>query len=87
MAPRTSATLTAEHIGTRIVLLRGHKVLLDTDLASLYGVSTGRLNEQVGRNLDRFPPDFMFRLSNQEVASRVRGADAALHRFLAPYGN
>jgi hypothetical protein len=69
MAGGTDSTLAAEHIGARIVLLRGHKVLLDTDLASLYGVSTGRLNEQVGRNLDRFPPDFMFRLSNQEVAN------------------
>ncbi|MBI4706196.1 MAG: ORF6N domain-containing protein [Deltaproteobacteria bacterium] len=49
-----------------IVTLRGHKVLLDADLAALYGVETRRLNEQVRRNIDRFPEDFVFRLSAQE---------------------
>jgi len=47
--------------------VRGHKVMLDADLAELYGVSTGRFNEQVRRNRDRFPSDFMFQLTNQEV--------------------
>ena len=61
-------TLAAENISSRIVLMRGQKVLLDADLAKLYGVSTGRLNEQVKRNLARFPADFMFHLSKQEVA-------------------
>ena len=61
-------TLAAENISSRIVLMRGQKVLLDADLAKLYGVSTGRLNEQVTRNLARFPTDFMFHLSKQEVA-------------------
>ena len=42
--------------------------MLDSDLAALYGVTTKRLNEQVRRNLERFPPDFMFQLINQEVA-------------------
>jgi hypothetical protein len=59
----------AERIGSRILLVRGQKVLLDTDLATLYGVTTGRLNEQVKRNADRFPPDFMFRLTNQELTN------------------
>ena len=45
-----------------IFLIRGHKVILDEDLARIYGGSTKRLNEQVRRNLRRFPPDFMFRL-------------------------
>jgi len=53
----------------RILLIRGRRVLLDADLASLYGVTTKRLNEQVRRNPGRFPPDFTFPLSNQEVAT------------------
>jgi phage regulator Rha-like protein len=61
--------VTAERIATRIVLVRGQKALLDVDLADLYGISTGRLNEQVKRNLRRFPPDFMFRLNNQDLVS------------------
>jgi hypothetical protein len=56
-----------EQITGRIVVVRGEKVLLDEDLAMLYGTSTGRLNEQVRRNLARFPDDFLFRLTNQEV--------------------
>ena len=52
-----------ERIENRILLVRGHKVLLDGDLASLYGVTTKRFNEQVRRNAARFPEDFMFRLS------------------------
>src|SRR6267142_1080899 len=55
-----------ERIGSRILLVRGHKVLLDADLAALYGVSTKRFNEQVRRNAARFPEDFMFRLSAEE---------------------
>ena len=49
--------------------IRGQRVLLDSDLAALYGVSTKRLNEQVRRNADRFPADFLLELSNQEVAA------------------
>jgi hypothetical protein len=55
-----------EHIERRIYLIRGHKVMLDADLAALYGVSTTRLNQQVRRNVDRFPPDFMFSLTLEE---------------------
>ncbi len=55
-----------ERIGSRILLVRGHKVLLDADLAALYEVSTKRFNEQVRRNAARFPEDFMFRLSTEE---------------------
>ncbi|SDG18422.1 ORF6N domain-containing protein [Pedobacter terrae] len=50
----------------KIYELRGLKVMLDSDLAELYGVETKRLNEQVGRNPDRFPEDFMFQLTDQE---------------------
>jgi len=58
-----------EHILRRIQMIRGHRVILDSDLAELYGVSTKRLNEQVKRNADRFPNDFMFKLSAQETQS------------------
>ena len=51
----------------RILHIRGHKVMLDADLAELYGVPTKRLNETVRRNAARFPEDFMFRLTAEEV--------------------
>ncbi len=57
----------AERIASQIYLIRGQSVMLDFDLADLYGVKTKRLNEQVTRNLDRFPEDFMFRLSSEEL--------------------
>ena len=50
-----------ERIESRILLVRGHKVLLDADLAALYGVETRVLNQAVKRNRERFPADFMFR--------------------------
>lgn len=55
-----------ERIESRILIVRGHKVILDADLAEFYGVPTKRLNEQVKRNPHRFPPDFMFRLTKEE---------------------
>ena len=55
-----------ERIERRILLIRGQKVMLDADLADLYGVATRRLNEQVRRNIDRFPADFMFQLTREE---------------------
>lgn len=54
------------HIENQIYEFRGQKVMLDSDLAALYGVETKRLNEQVKRNVDRFPEDFMFQLTNDE---------------------
>lgn len=65
----------AERIERRILLIRGRKVMLDVDLARLYGVSTKRLNEQVKRNRDRFPADFMFRLSRKEKTHVVANCD------------
>ena len=56
-----------EQIASRIYIIRGQKVILDRDLAELYGVSTGRLNEQVKRNIIRFPKDFMFPLTKKEM--------------------
>jgi phage regulator Rha-like protein len=57
----------AQLVERRIYLIRGQKVMLDSDLAELYGVPTRRLNEQVDRNITRFPEDFMFRLSREEA--------------------
>jgi hypothetical protein len=54
-----------------ITILRGHRVILDADLAAIYGVPTGRLNEAVKRNAERFPEDFMFRLSAAEHAALI----------------
>ena len=55
-------------VDTRILVLRGHRVMLDSDLAALYGVQVKALNQAVKRNPERFPPDFMFSLTQQEVA-------------------
>jgi len=64
-----------ERIDRAILVIRGKKVMLDADLAELYGVTTKRLNEQVKRNLDRFPGEFMFRLTAQEKAEVVAKRD------------
>ena len=56
-----------ERVEHRILLIRGQKVMLDADLAELYGVPTKRINEQVRRNAQRFPVDFMFQLTGAEV--------------------
>jgi hypothetical protein len=56
-----------ERIANRIFLIRGKKVMLDRDLADLYGVETKRLKEQVRRNIGRFPEDFMFELNQEEL--------------------
>jgi len=63
------AMIPAERTEARILLIRGQKVMVDSDLARLYGVSTKRLNEQVKRNRHRFPLDFMFQLSGEETDS------------------
>ena len=55
-----------ERVENKILLIRGCKVILDRDIARLYGVSTKRLNEQVKRNIKRFPEDFMFKLTKKE---------------------
>jgi hypothetical protein len=63
----SSAIIPVEQIARRILLLRGQKVLLDSDLARLFGVKTGNLNKAVQRNRERFPADFMFQLSADEA--------------------
>ena len=62
-------------IDRAILLIRGKKVMLDTDLAIIYGVKTFRLNEQVKRNKGRFPKDFMFQLTNEEKQKVIANCD------------
>jgi hypothetical protein len=63
---KTRPATAVEQITRSILVLRGHRVLLDAELAALYGVTTKRLNEQVKRNAERFPADFMFQLTAEE---------------------
>lgn len=80
--------LPAERIEQSIFVIRGEKVMLDRDLASLYGVSTKVFNQAVKRHLDRFPPDFMFQLTMEEArewwshlaANRLRSQNVTLER-------
>jgi ATP-dependent Clp protease ATP-binding subunit ClpA len=65
----TSRSFPVDSIASRILALRGHKVMLDADLADLYGVPTKVLVQAVKRNREQFPSDFMFELTRQEVAS------------------
>lgn len=71
-----ASLLTVDVIGTRIVAVRGQRVLLDRDIAVLYGVDTRTLNQAVKRNLERFPADFLFQLTIDE---KVALADAFPH--------
>jgi hypothetical protein len=68
-----------ERIESLIILVRGEKVMLDADLARLYSTTTKRLNESVRRNLKRFPPDFMFVLTDRELAA-LRSQNATSKR-------
>ena len=65
------AIIDEHNIQNKIYTLRGLQVMLDRDLAELYGVKPIRLREQVKRNIDRFPEDFMFQLSNDEIDTLV----------------
>lgn len=81
--PATSEiALGPEDIVQHISVLRGQRVLLDADLARLYGVPTKRLNEQVKRNARRFPEDFVFQLTQQEAKTltRLRSQNATLKK-------
>lgn len=67
--PHAPTPVPADSIASRILWLRGHKVIIDSDLAALYGVETKRLNEQVRRNQERFPSDFLIELTLDEYAN------------------
>jgi hypothetical protein len=78
------ALIPAEVIEQRILLIRGQKVILDADLAFLYGTTTKRLNEQVKRNRNRFPEDFMFRLTKGEKDEVVAICDHLVKLKFSP---
>ena len=90
MTPRTHPALVpVEHIAQSILILRGQRVLLDSNLAALYGVETGVLVQAVKRNLNRFPEDFMFQLTTEEWevlrSQFVISKDGRGGRRYAPY--
>lgn len=74
-----AVALIDETVISKIYFIRSKKVMLDRDLAEMYGVETKRLNEQVRRNLKRFPPDFMFQLTEEESDS-LRSQIATLEK-------
>ncbi len=77
-----------EIIVNKILVIRGQKVMIDTDLAGLYGVPTKRLNEQLKRNIRRFPEDFMFQLTKEEKSELVANCDRfkrLKHSTVNPY--
>jgi phage regulator Rha-like protein len=88
---KETSLVPTEIIENKIYLIRGAKVMLDSDLANLYGVSIKRLNEQVKRNLKRFPPDFMFQLKENEnkklqsIRSQFATFKRGQHRKYLPY--
>lgn len=89
------AVVSVVPIEERIYLVRGCKVMLDEDLARVYGVSTSRLNQQVSRNRERFPEDFMFQLTREEtdslmlqiaISKKGRGGRRKLPHVFTEYG-
>jgi hypothetical protein len=75
MDEMNSVMIPEEVIMSKILIIRGVRVMIDSDLAELYGVTTKRLNEQVKRNLKRFPEDFMFQLTVQKKQEVVANCD------------
>jgi hypothetical protein len=88
--PKSSNKLTTDQLGRLIYEIRGERVMLDSDLASIYGVETKALNRAVKRNRDRFPKDFVFQLT-QDESERLRYQIGILktgrgqHRKYLPY--
>lgn len=86
---KKKTSIVSKPVEQSIMLLRGQKVILDSDLAALYGVSVKRLNQQVRRNIDRFPDDFFFQLSEDEhQILRLQNATSSLGhggRRFAPF--
>lgn len=90
---KNESLITDELVLNKIYFIREQKVMLDEDLAVLYGVSTKRLNEQVSRNISRFPEDFMFKLTDQEyetlrsqIAAQKKGGRRYLPNVFTEHG-
>ena len=79
MVIREKALVPIEIIEGKILLIRSQKVMLDRDLARLYGVETRALNQAVCRNVDRFPEDFMFRLTREEIMRISQFVISSMH--------
>ena len=75
--------MTVDNIFNRVYVIRGHQVMLDYDLAEIYGYEVKALNQQVKRNIDRFPEDFMFRLSDSEANELI---PSGVSQFVIPGG-
>src|ERR1044071_4759886 len=76
-----SEDVTKSAIDAQIHVIRGMSVILDVDLAALYGVAPGALLQAVRRNRNRFPPDFLFQLTNQELTNlKSQSVISSLHR-------
>jgi hypothetical protein len=79
-----TAMYAVERIESLILTIRGQRVMLDSDLAKIYGVTTKQLNQQFRRNLERFPSDFAFRLTNQELTQMRSQIVTASKRNIRP---
>jgi len=75
MAKKKEVLIPDESVMSKIMVIRGKKVMIDRDLAEMYGVTTKRLNEQVKRNSKRFPADFMFQLTEERIREVVANCD------------
>ena len=81
----TNAVIPVERIENIIIPLRGVKVIIDSDLAKIYGVTTKKLNQAVKRNIHRFPPDFLFQISQKEKEEVVTICDHLSRLKFSPY--
>jgi len=75
MSSKSKSIIPIERLESRILLFRGKKVMINANLAELYGVETKVLNQAVKRHIDRFPPDFLFKLTNSEKLEVVTNCD------------
>ena len=79
------ALIPIERIENVIIQIRDHKVIIDTDLAKIYGVTTRKLNQAIKRNIDRFPPDFLFQLTQKEKEEVITICDHLENLKYSPY--
>lgn len=79
------ALIPIERIENLIIQIRDHKVIIDTDLAKIYGVTTRKLNQAIKRNIDRFPPDFLFQLTQKEKEEVITICDHLENLKYSPY--
>ncbi|MDO9567179.1 MAG: ORF6N domain-containing protein [Candidatus Desulfaltia sp.] len=79
------ALIPIERIENVIIQIREHKVIIDTDLAKIYGVTTRKLNQAIKRNIDRFPPDFLFQLTQKEKEEVITICDHLENLKYSPY--